>query len=266
MDSRTNRAAGGTEDGAPAIPRLDAVQLPKAAELVAGALRRKIIRHELRVSDALPSESQLMAEMNVARTTVREALRILESEGLVDVRRGAGGGARVRLPAVPMVAKYIGLLLQYEGATVQDVYRARLQLEAPAAGMLAETSSPEIVAQLRAALAEEVASADDPAASSRAHGRFHARVIQLTGSQTYAVLSAVTNRIIQVQADRFFVAGGERAQPGLAKAHRAHERLVELIVAGAAQDAEELWRRHIEASDAYILSAPGAQSVLDLLQ
>jgi len=44
-----------------------------------------------------------------------------------------------------------------------------------------------------------------------------------------------------------------------------HVRLVDLIAAGAAQDAEDLWRRHLEASDAYVTSAPGACAVLDLL-
>jgi len=247
--------------------RLEVVRLPKAAEIVARSLRRKIVTHELVADDPLPPEDQLMAEMGVARTTVREALRILESEGLVVVRRGAGGGARIRTPAVPMVARYIGLLLQYEGATVEDVHRARVLLEAPAAGLLAERADPEVVAALRAALADEAAALDDPATLSRAHGRFHQQVVALTGSHTYDVLSSVANRIIQAQADRFVAEHGaeEATLEGLAKAHRAHARLVDLIAAGAAQDAEDLWRRHLEAGDAQLLSAPDSHSVLDLL-
>jgi DNA-binding FadR family transcriptional regulator len=248
--------------------RLEAVRLPKAAEIVARTLRRKIVTHELQADDPLPPEDQLMSEMVVARTTVREALRILESEGLVVVRRGAGGGARIRTPAVPMVARYIGLLLQYEGATVEDVHRARVMLEAPAAGLLAERADPDVVAALRRALADEADALDDPARLSRAHGRFHQQVVQLTGSHTYEVLSSVANRIIQAQADRFVAAHGDEkaTQEGLAVAHRAHARLVDLVAAGAAQDAEDLWRRHLEAGDAHLLSAHGAHSVLDLLE
>jgi DNA-binding FadR family transcriptional regulator len=253
-------------------PRLEAVQLPKAAEIVARTLRHKIVTHELRADDPLPPEDQLMAEMAVARTTVREALRILESEGLLVVRRGAGGGARIKTPAVPMVARYIGLLLQYEGATVQDVHRARVMLEAPAAALLAERASPEIVASLRAALADEAdvlaTRPDDAARLARAHGRFHQQVVALTGCHTYEALSSVANRIIQVQADRFMVEHGAEnvTQEQLARAHRAHVRLVDLIAAGAADDAEDLWRRHLEAGDAHLMSAPGARSVLDLLE
>jgi DNA-binding FadR family transcriptional regulator len=253
--------------------RLEAIRVPKAAEIVARALRRKIVTGELRADDPLPPEDQLMAELRVARTTVREALRILESEGLLIVRRGAGGGARVRTPAVPMVARYIGLLLQYEGATLADVHRCRVMLEAPAAGLLASRSSSATVEALRTALAEEAltmndTAMDDPALASRAHGRFHRLVVQLTGSVTYDSLTSVVNRIIQAQADRFLAAHGQEAatQEQMKLAHRAHQRLVDLIAAGAAADAEDLWRRHLEAGDQHLLSEQDALSVLDLIE
>ena len=167
-----------------------------------------------------------------------------------------------------MVARYIGLLLQYKGVTVEDVHQARVMLEAPAAALLAERVNPEIVGGLREALADEAAALDDPARLSRAYGRFHQRVVQLSGCHTYEALSSVANRIIQVQADRFLAAhGGEEvARDGIAAAHRAHARLVDLVAAGAAQDAEDLWRRHLDAGDAYLMSAPVANSVLDLLE
>ena len=246
--------------------RLEVVQLPKAAEIVAKALRRKIVTRELEADEPLPPEFQLMAEMGVARTTVREALRILESEDLVSIRRGAGGGARVKTPAVPPVARYIGLLLQYEGATIEDVYRARVMLEAPAAGLLAENATPEVIDALREALAREVEAGDDLLGQARAHGRFHQIVVELTGGRTYEILSAVANRIIQVQADQFYGRNGTVPPDGLGEAHRAHAKLVDLIAAGAAKDAEDLWRRHLEASDAYLNNQPGATSVLDLLE
>jgi len=251
-----------------ATTKLEAIRLPKAAEIVARTLRRKIVTGELEADDPLPPEDQLMAEMGVARTTVREALRILESEGLLVVRRGAGGGARIRTPAVPMVSRYIGLLLQYEGATLTDVHKARVMLEAPAAALLAERGTPEIVAVLRGALAEETAAMDDPAQSGRAHGRFHHLVVQLTGCLTYDVLTSVTNRIIQVQADRFLAAHGTEAptREVMEIAHRAHRKLIDLIAARDVAGAEDLWRRHLEAGDAHLLSAPGARSVLDLME
>jgi DNA-binding FadR family transcriptional regulator len=245
-----------------------AVQLPKMANMVAADLREQIIEGVLKEGDPLPPEDQLMEHARVARTTVREALRILESEGLLVVRRGARGGARIRTPSVSNVARYIGLVLQCEGATLKDVYDARLMLEAPAAGLLARADDRgDIVAALRQALADEEEVLDNPVELSRAYGRFHQLLVQLSGSQTFEVLTAVSNRIIQAQADRYMSSRGSQPERRRATdaAHRAHERLVDLIAAGATQDAEELWRKHLAAGDVELLADPEVNSVLDLL-
>ena len=246
---------------------LGAVHLPKMAEIVAEHLRRQIIAGELSEGDPLPPEDQLMQHAGVARTTVREALRILESEGLLIVRRGAGGGARIKTPHVANVARYIGLVLQAQGATLEDVHNARLMLEAPAAGMLASSDDrAEIVESLRAALADEDAVLGDPVELSRAYGRFHQLIIQLSGSQTFEALTAVSNRLIQAQADRYMSSQGTDALGKAPEAaHRAHRRFVELVAAGAAQDAEELWRKHLAAGDAKLLADSNVNTVLDLL-
>jgi DNA-binding FadR family transcriptional regulator len=245
-----------------------AVQLPKMANMVAADLREQIIEGVLKEGDPLPPEDQLMEHARVARTTVREALRILESEGLLVVRRGARGGARIRTPSVSNVARYIGLVLQCEGATLRDVYDARLMLEAPAAGLLARADDRgDILAALREALADEERVLDNPVELSRAYGRFHQLLVQLSGSQTFEVLTAVSNRIIQAQADRYMSSRGSQPERRRATdaAHRAHERLVDLIAAGATQDAEELWRKHLAAGDVELLADPEVNSVLDLL-
>lgn len=248
---------------------LSTVHLPKMADIVAGDLRRQIVSGALKEGDPLPPEDQLMEHAGVARTTVREALRILESEGLLVVRRGAGGGARIKAPSVSNVARYIGLVLQAEGATLHDVFDARLMLEAPAAGMLAGAKDrDDIVASLRRALDEEEAVLDEPVELSHAYGRFHNLIVQLSGSQTFEVLTSVSNRLIQVQADRYMRA--EAAQPDRRVAsdlaHRAHIHFVELVAAGAAQDAEELWRKHLAAGERELRAGPDVDSVLDLLE
>ena len=81
------------------------VKVPKTAELVATQLRNQIIRGELREGDALPPESTLMEQFAVSRPTLREAFRVLESEALISVRRGARGGARVHAPNGDVAAR-----------------------------------------------------------------------------------------------------------------------------------------------------------------
>ena len=67
-----------------------------------------------------------MAHFGVSRPTLREAVRVLESERLVEVRRGSRTGARVRVPGPEIVARPAGLLLELSGATIADVMVARL--------------------------------------------------------------------------------------------------------------------------------------------
>ena len=80
------------------------VRVPKAGELVAAQLRRQIVTGELSPGDPLPSEAALMDKYGVSRPTLREAFRILESESIIRVLRGAHGGARVLAPSTEVAA------------------------------------------------------------------------------------------------------------------------------------------------------------------
>jgi DNA-binding FadR family transcriptional regulator len=246
----------------------DTVRIPKAAELVARGLRVRIVGGDLPEGAPLPPEGQLMEQFRVARTTVREAFRVLESEGLLEVRRGVGGGARVRAPSEAAVARYAGLVLEFQGATLADVYESRVRLEAPLAGLLAGRKGDEMMLRaLRSALDIEAEALAQPEALPWAEGRFHRTLVRLAGYQTVDVMSAVVNRIIARHVARFIAErGGEpETHAGHLEAHRAHERLVELIEVGAEQEAEDLWRRHLDAGSAQLLGS-AATAVLDLME
>jgi DNA-binding FadR family transcriptional regulator len=249
--------------------RNEQIRIPKAAELVADTLRRRIVTGEYEADQLLPPESSLMGTFNVARTTIRDAFRILESEGLLVVRRGANGGGRVRTPSVGMVASYAGVLLQVRGTTLEDVHTARIMIETPVAGMLAGRSKDKkMLAELRAALVVEAAALDDPVALSVAEGRFHQLLVHLAGSQTVEMLCAVANRIIAQQVVRVVTNHPDHkaTRKHHRDAHRAHERLVELIEAGSVVEAEALWRRHLEQGLEHLLSAPAAATtVVDVM-
>ena len=247
-----------------------AIRIPKAAEVVADTLRRRIVTGEYEADELLPPEGTLMSTFNVARTTIRDAFRMLESEGLIVVRRGAGGGARVRPPGIGLVADYAGVLLQYRGATLEDVHMARILVETPAARLLAEQNKKDrdkVVTRLRAALEEETAAMNDAAALTKAEGRFHQLIVELTGNDTLLMLSAVANRIIAEQVTKAMGAKGREATTKHYKeAHRAHERLVDLIAAGKSEEAETLWRRHLEGGLAHLASGDkAAKTVLDVM-
>jgi DNA-binding FadR family transcriptional regulator len=208
-----------------------------------------------------------MASFDVARTTIRDAFRVLESEGLLEVRRGGGGGGRVRAPGIGFVASYAALLLQFEGATLDDVHVGRTFIEAPAVAMLAERhQEPELMEALQRALDEEAAAVDENALA-QAEGRFHRLVVDLTENRVLSMLSAVANRLIAQQVDRTHVADTtESGSGGMSAAHQAHVHLVELISRGASNDARMFWQRHLRSASEHLASSPhAAKTALDLL-
>ena len=126
---------------------------PKAAELVAAELRHQIVAGRLKPGDKLHPENALQIEFSISRPTMREALRILESESLIAITRGKHGGARVIAIDLAAAANQVGVHLQIEGATLQDVWLARTIIEPPAAGLLAVRRDPAAFAELEANIA-----------------------------------------------------------------------------------------------------------------
>ena len=243
------------------------IRVPKTAELVAAELRRKIVRGELTEGDALPSEAALMAEFAVSRPTLREAFRVLESESLISIRRGARGGARVHVPNGNVAASYAGLVLEYRGTTLQDVYDARTFIEAPCAALLAQCRTEQDLTRLRAAVVQAERLMDDPPAFIRAHMEFHALVVELAGNQTLTVLNGMVRHIIEL-ANWSHVdldAGSPDNVRANKRGFRAHVRLVELVAARQAREAEALWRVHLDEAENYLLLNQSMTTVLDLL-
>ncbi len=115
---------------------------PRIAEIVADELRRQIIDGELADGDLLPRQEVLVEQFNVSLVSLREALRILETEGLVSVRRGNRGGAVVHAPAKTSAAYMLGLRLQSESVELGDLGMALQELEPACAALAAQRARP----------------------------------------------------------------------------------------------------------------------------
>ena len=126
----------------PSSPRRK--QSLKASMVIADELRRRIARGELLPGDALPSETNLTTELGYSKPTVREALRILEQEGLIAVKRGVNGGPEVRQLSIAKVAQPLGVFLQIADVPVADVWKSRDRIVAGAIERLAERDDVDL--------------------------------------------------------------------------------------------------------------------------
>jgi DNA-binding FadR family transcriptional regulator len=244
----------------------DAIEHPTSGQLLADSIRRKIVLGEFRDGDFLPNEAQMLAQYRVSRPVLREALRILQSESLLSIRRGSKGGARVNAPHPDPISRQAAGLLQYSRTTVLDVFRARAIIEPPAARLLAETRTPQKLQHLRQALdreANEVASLRD---WGRSHSEFHILVVELSGSNTLALFAHIMAAITTAHTRAVLQGSRDDEQRRLDAdlSHRVHRKLARLVEEGKGADAEQLWRTHLVETAEKMLESQGSRELLDL--
>lgn len=250
------------------------VRAPKTAELIATHLRRQIVRGELKSGETLPPELALMEQYGVSRPTLREAFRILETETLISVRRGARGGAQVLTPDLSVAARYVGLMLQLQGTTIDDVYEARMVAEPYCARLLARRRSRTDLDDLRACNEELRAVVDagtravpDPAQWSGLTYRFHELILERSGNRTLSLQGAVLADIVATHLHQTVAqAFHESEQPArFQRVIRSNEKLIRFVEERDGDAAEDHWRRHMEIAAKYLFrNDTRARPVVDL--
>jgi DNA-binding GntR family transcriptional regulator len=111
------------------IDKKKRLRLPRVAEVVAEGLRARIMSGALADGAMLPKQSDLLAEFGVTLPAIREAFSILETEGLITVRRGNVGGAVVHRPQPSKAAYMLGLVMQANAVRLEHVMDAIRYLE-----------------------------------------------------------------------------------------------------------------------------------------
>jgi DNA-binding FadR family transcriptional regulator len=246
----------------------DQIRVPKVAELMASRIRKAIVTGTLNEGDSLPSETQLMAEFGVSRPTAREGLRILESEGLITVSRGARGGARVTRPNAGIVARAAGLALQTRGVTIKDLYEGRMMIEPPAARSAAERRPQSAAKVLRPHVELEFKMVGDALAVTQAIADFHTLLMEQCGNETVAMLAVALKDVFErvlftSQSHRSPVPETDRLRQ-LRFGLKSHARLVDLIEAGDGQGAQDHWVSHMQNAGRVWLSNVGSKGVIDV--
>jgi DNA-binding FadR family transcriptional regulator len=229
--------------------RLDRVRLPKTAEVVAQALRAEIVRGDIPEGGALPSEAELMERFGVSRPSLREAFRILETERLIEIRRGARGGARATRPDIALAARYLGLVMQFDQVTLKDVFVARAMLEPLGFHLLATCEDrTQSVALLRRQLTE-FDRTETGEEFTQAWLEFFRLLFARAGNQSMKlVYGALVEVIGSEMLDALAMHTGSPKDNGMTR--RGLERALTLAAAGKGAEAARFWNgKMLEVSD-----------------
>jgi GntR family transcriptional repressor for pyruvate dehydrogenase complex len=228
------------------------VRQPRLAEMIAAQLRDRILAGEFGDGAMLPKQDDLLDEFGVSPPSLREALRILETEGLVTVQRGNIGGAVVHQPQVDKVAYMLALVMQGRAVTLGDVSLALSRLDPACAAECAGRKDRRraVVPRLRAVLSESRQALDQPRVYMASAREFHEEVVRLCGNETMILVVGTLESLWAAHVQELLsqereLSGGFEDRANRSASLADHEALVDLIAAGDQQGAETLAREHL---------------------
>jgi GntR family transcriptional repressor for pyruvate dehydrogenase complex len=190
--------------------------------------------------ERLPPERELATRLGVSRATLRQALQRVAELGLVESRRGRGGGTFVTAVAWHEVApEEARRTLEVELPRLRELFDYRCMVEGMIARAAAQRRTPEAIEQLQAALAEFREAGTDMAQARALDRRLHGLVCSAAQNQHLVALSAH----LTTAATLGF--GAEPYEPDFfVRALQEHEELIEAVVAGEAERAQEVATAH----------------------
>jgi GntR family transcriptional regulator, transcriptional repressor for pyruvate dehydrogenase complex len=225
-------------------------RLPKASDLVAAQLRGKILGEAMAVDTELPSEAELIESYGFSRSTIREALRLLEADGLIVTKRGPGGGIRVSCPDINQISRSMAILFTTQAVTNREFLVFRRLMEPPLAGLAARAAS----AQQREWLLALATREQDEYSGVGSSVEFHEAIGVCTNNGVArAVLAAMQSALeghVRVES---------LSSADIHGTTQVHARIAQLIHDGRAPEAEQAMERHLKA----FLNAVDRQGRLD---
>ena len=230
-------------------PSKDEPKLSRPVQ-VAEAIKGWVVEQGLEAGDRLPAEAEMIARFGMAKGTIREAMRILEAQGLIKTRTGPGGGSFVHEVSRQRAKALLGNYFYFKDLTIGDIYQLRLILEPELAATLAGTLSEEVLDQLSANIAEyadPAADIEEERAQHIASLRFHMILAEQAENPLLGfVIDFMANLLSDLTVYRRLY-----SPPNLELWRQGHEHqraLVEALRDGNGEAARAIMKDHMETA------------------
>lgn len=220
-------------------PIFTPVKPTRASSDVIVQIREAILSGRFSPGSRLPTEREMALQFGVSRVTVRDALRALETTGLVRVKVGGQGGPYVAEPDLTLLRESLGTHLHLRGTTFRELAEARLALETTSARLAATRATEEDLAVLRASLVRPGPPSGPTAAASL---DFHSALVAASHNRALIAMFTVTRALIQEAFDTLHA-----RQPDMADVARTvHRKLYDAIAAHDGDTAVRIMREHLD--------------------
>jgi GntR family transcriptional regulator, transcriptional repressor for pyruvate dehydrogenase complex len=250
------RASAKTEDGRQA-GLLTPVNDRRISALIVDQVRTLIHEGKLSPGDRLPPEREMCERFGVSRVTVREALRVLEASGLVEIRVGAHGGAFVTQPTSDRVGASIVDLLTLSSVTATEVTEVRMVLEVGIIPLICASVDDEDIEALNGICDRQEAALATGDYHVSLSAEFHARLAAATHNTAFEMLIQSFHGPLLMSLAKAKRTAPEMGNRGLDE----HRAIVAAVRDGDVETGERIMREHLgRTADRLCLEEPAAQS------
>ena len=213
-----------------------------------------IIAGKLQPGDTLPSERDLKGLFQTSRGTLREALRVLEQKGLIEIRLGVGGGSVVKAAPMKQVYDSLDLMVRFQQISLRHLAEFREGIEGNVAATASRCATRRDIAELEAMLDKARLCVAEGISQWRKFveidSQIHQALARITGNPMYIVIHQMVHDNIQRYYELFLPWTEARLQENLNDLCT----IVALIKAGDADHASAKARRHVQRFGEYMIN------------
>jgi DNA-binding FadR family transcriptional regulator len=215
----------------------------RLAPIVARRIYTEVVARGWPVDELLGSEAEVMAQHDVSRSVLREAIRLLEFNGIVRTRRGPGGGVFVAAPSEAATVGTMAVYIESRGITPQQLLEARQAVELAAVDIAISTLDDEKVRLLEEALEQERQAEDIRVIGHELHGY----VAAITGNRILHLFMSALAWLAWHHTPTVKEGLGLSSEQATRASHHVHTAIVEAIISGDRATARRRMERHLAA-------------------
>ncbi len=214
--------------------------IPKnKAELIAKHLLDRIINQNLKPGDSCGTEAELLTQFDVSRPTLRECLRILEAQGVLELRPGPRGGILVARPGIDSLAHSLSVFLRLNDVPFLAVLRAREVIEPALATEAAQNATAEEIVELQESV-ERMKSIKDQAAFLAENRRFHSLIASASRNEVMSIFWSTISILAAGEMHGVKYSSGNQKH-----VVNAHQAIVDAIASRQPRLAADLMQEHL---------------------
>ena len=221
---------------------------------VVDQIQTAILDGKISPGDKLPAERELGEMLGTSRGTLREALRVLEQKGLIEIRLGVGGGSVVKDPGGEQITESLAMLIRSQKVSLHHLAEFREDVEGTVTGLAAKRATAKDIQYLKDLLQAATtcwkAGVQQWPEFVRVDEKLHMALARIAGNPVYAFILKTVHDNIHIYYDRFLPGG----QDELNENYRDLKQIVAAIDQGRVKRASELARDHVRRFNRYMLN------------